>query len=164
MQLQFRDPISYQGAPEQVDSSALYPVGTIAKAYDIDPASNYGASELVYLKAGADDVVGSVVTYNGSYTSALAVANAVGNIAVSTSIKSANEYGWYVIKGNVPALVLASFAAASKCYLTATAGSIDDAVVAGDELFAAKSLTAIATPSAGLAVININNSFVMDGA
>jgi hypothetical protein len=163
MQLQFRDPISYRGAPEQVDPTPLYSVGTIAKAFDIDPLSNYGEVELIYLKADSADLVGSVVTHGGGYKATFAVANAVGNIAASISVKEIGQYGWYVVKGNVPVLALTGFLADQKFYLTATAGSVDDAAVAGDDIFGAISVTAVGMPSAGLAVVNLNNSFVMDG-
>ena len=164
MELKFREQnIFNTTSPDQVDTSAVVEIGTIAKAIDIDPNSLYGESELIYLKAGEIEAVGSVVTFGGDYTTALAVADAVGNVAVSISVKAVDEFGWYVIRGNVPALVLAGFADNAKCYLTATAGSLDDAAVAGDDVFAAKSITAINTPSTGLAVINFNRSFTMDG-
>lgn len=164
MELKFREQNVFNTfAPDQVDSSAVVGIGSVAKAIDVDSTSNYGEVELVYLQAGATEAVGSVVTFGGDYVTALAVANAVGNIAVSISAKSSGEYGWYVVRGNVPAKVLASFADNAKCYLTATAGSIDDAAVVGDDIFAAKSISAIDTPSTGLAVINVNHSFTMDG-
>lgn len=164
MELKFREQtIANTTAPTQVDTAAVIEVGTIVKAIDIDADSNYGEVELIYLEAGATEVVGSVVTFGGDYTTALAVADAVGQIGVAISAKSSGEFGWYVIRGNVPAKVLASFADNAKCYLTATAGSLDDAAVAGDDVFAAKSISAIDTPSTGLAVINFNHSFVMDG-
>lgn len=164
MELKFREQtIANTTAPTQVDTAAVINVGTVVKAIDVDPDSNYGEVELIYLEAGANDVVGSVVTFSGDYVTALAVANAVGSVGVSISIKSTGEFGWYVVRGNVPAKVLASFADNAKCFLTATAGSIDDAAVVGDDIFAAKSITAIDTPSTGLAVININHSFTMDG-
>jgi hypothetical protein len=164
MELKFREQNIFNTAsPDTVDDSPIVQIGTIAKAIDIDPDSLYGESELIYLKAGAIEAVGSVVTFNGSYVTDLAVANAIGKVAVSISVKAVDEYGWYVIRGNVPAEVLASFAAGAKCFLTSTAGSVDDAPVVGDDIFAAKSLTAIDTPSTGLAVINVDHSFTMDG-
>lgn len=164
MELKFREQtIANTTAPTQVDTTAVIEVGTIVRAIDIDPDSNYGQVELIYLEAGATEAVGSVVTFGGDYTTALAVANAIGNIAVSISVKASGEFGWYVIRGNVPAKVGSSFADNAKCFLTSTAGTIDDAPVPGDDIFAAKSISAIDTPSAGLAVINVNRSFTMDG-
>jgi len=164
MNLKFREQTTVTSlSPTQVDTSAVTPIGTIVKAFDTDPATNYGEVELVYLKAGAIEAVGSVVTFSGEYTTALAVANAIGNIAVSISVKAVDEFGWYVVRGNVPALVLAGFVKDVKCFLTATPGSLDDAAVVGDDIFASLSITAINTPSAGLAVINVNRSFVTDG-
>jgi len=159
MTIFFKDQNTYQGPATQVDTTALYELGTVAKAED----TTYGALELVYLQAGANDVLGSAVTFGGDYVTALAVANAVGQIGASLAPKSSGEFGWFVVRGNVPVKVLADFADDAKCYLTATAGSFDDAAVVGDDVFAAKSISAIGTPSSGLAVINLNNSFVMDG-
>jgi len=164
MNLKFREQTTVNStAPTQVDDSAITPIGTIVKAFDTDSESNYGEVELIYLEAGATEAVGSVVTFAGDYTTALAVANAIGNIAVAISAKTTGQFGWYVVRGNVPTKVAASFVANAKCFLTATAGTIDDAPVVGDDIFGAKSLTAIATPSAGLAVINISHPFVLDG-
>lgn len=164
MELKFREQtILNITAPTNVDTTAVVELGTTAKAIDIDPTTLYGEVELIYLQANAAEAVGSVSQYHGSYIAALAGTGSVGQVAVSISTKAANEYGWYVIRGNVPALVAAGFGIDVKCFLTAVPGTIDDVPVTGNDIFAAKSLTAIGTPSAGLAVITVNNSFVLDG-
>jgi len=155
MTYKFREPLTYRGISTQVDAvgDSKYAIGTTAKAYD----STYGEVELIYLKAGAIEAVGSFVGFGGDYETALAVADGVYSaVASSLAVKAVGEFGWYVIKGNVPVKVLASFADNANCYLTATAGSLDDAVVAGDYVYKAKSISAI---SGGLATIYLNNSF-----
>lgn len=162
MTIKFRDPITYRAPATQVDSSALYPIGTTAQAYD----SDYGEQELIYLKVGTGvtEAQGSFVGYWGDYETILGVANGIyAGVAVALAAATAGQYAWHVKRGNVPTKVLASFADNANCYLTSTAGSLDDAVVAGDYVYKAKSISAIGTPSAGLAVIYLNDSFTTDG-
>ena len=49
-------------------------------------------------------------------------------------------------------------------YATATPGSVDDAVVAGDRVKLALGASAVGTPSAGLAEFEISRPFADDGA
>lgn len=151
----FRDPLTYRGPVAQVDSDALYAIGTTAKATH----PTYGEVELIYLKAGDTEAVGSVCTYSGDYTTALAVAGAVNPIAVSLAVKAADDYGWYVIRGNVPVKGATGLADNAALYLTAVDGTVDDAPVVGDTIFKAKTITALDTPSTGLAVAHVDYSF-----
>jgi hypothetical protein len=80
------------------------------------------------------------------------------------SANVANQYGWYQIYGKGVAKVLASFADNGDCYLTATAGSVDDADVAGDFIRGMKGASAIDTPSTGLAEVELAYPQVADGA
>jgi len=153
---------------QQVDESSTtqyMPLGTVLKAQDKDTSTNYGEAEFVYAKGVASTAVGSVVVIDGvGHTTALASANALGQIGVAMSANTAaTSYGWYCIKAQaVPVKVLASFADAKACYLTATAGSLDDAVVAGDLVHSAISVSAIDTPSTGLALVGISYPYVQD--
>jgi len=141
------------------DTTAKAPVGTIVDG--IDPV--YGAGEFIYLLGIASTVVGSVVIYNpDNFITTLAVANAIGPVAVAMSINVASQYGWYQIQGKAVGKVLAAFADNADCYLTATAGSIDDADVAGDYISGMKGASAIDTPSTGLAELEIWRPFVRD--
>ena len=164
MTIKFRDPIAYRAPATQVDTDPLYPVGTVAEAYD----STYGELTLIYLQANSAvaEALGNGVTYGGDYVGTLGAPNAIGSIAISLAAKDAATpglYGWYVIKGNVPTTVAALFADNANLYFTATAGVFDDAVVAGDYIYKAKSISAVGTPSAGLAVVFVNGSFSTDG-
>lgn len=139
---------------------AAWKLGDIVRA--VDPT--YGAGEFIYLKGLDSTVVGSVVTYNtDDFSTTLAVADAIGPVAVAMAASVTGKYGWYQIQGKGVAKVLASFADNANCYLTSTAGSVDDAVVAGDYINGMKGASAIDTPSTGLAEVELSRPFVRNG-
>ena len=121
---------------------ATHPLGTRVQAQD--PA--FGVGEFIYLQGLAATAVGSWVTFNqDDGTTTLLAANAIGPVAVSMSANLANRFGWYQIYGKCPAaLVLAGFLDNGNVYATATAGSADDAIVAGDRVKNARGASAVA--------------------
>jgi hypothetical protein len=136
-------------------------LGTRMKAQD----PTYGPGEFIYLKGVASTAIGSVVLFNlDDWSTSLATANDKGPIAVAMSANVANQYGWYQIYGKGVAKVLAGFVDNGDCYLTATAGSVDDADVAGDFIRGMKGASAIDTPSTGLAEVELAYPQVADGA
>lgn len=142
-----------------VNTTARIPVGTIMQAQH----PTYGQGEFIFLKGVASTVVGSVVVYNpDDFSTTLASANAVGPVATAMAATVASTFGWYQIGGKGVAKVLAGFADNADCYLTATAGSIDDADVAGDYIRGMKGASAIDTPSTGLAEVEMWRPSVAD--
>lgn len=142
-----------------VDTFAMVPVGTIVTATD----PTYGAGEFIYLKGVASTVIGTWVTYNmDDGSTALLAANAIGPVGVAMGATVADTFGWYQISGKAVAKALASFADNGNVYATAAAGSIDDAVVAGDRVKNAKGASDVDTPSAGLAEFEINRPWMDD--
>lgn len=141
-----------------VDDSQMFPLGTIVTAVH----QTYGAGEFIYLKGLATTAVGSVVIYNpDDYTTVLATANSKGPVAVATAATVANKFGWYQIQGK--AIVKAGTVADdASVYTTATAGTVDDAIVAGDRIKNARFASADGTPSAGLAECEIARPFADD--
>lgn len=136
------------------------PLGTIVTAVNPD----LGSGEFIWLAGVASTVLGSVVVYNPSdYSTVLADADDVGPIATAMGATVASTKGWYQISGKGVAKVLASFADNADCYLTATAGSIDDADVAGDYIRGMKGASAIDTPATGLAYVEMWRPSVADG-
>jgi len=126
-------------------------IGTIVEA--VDPT--YGAGEFIYLKGVASTAVGDVVIYDQyANTTKRAVAGDRGPVAVAMSANVANQYGWYQISGSA-VVTSGTVAAAGNVYLTATAGTVDDATVSGDKIDGARFKTANGTPSAGLAVVQL---------
>ena len=139
-------------------------LGTIVQANDV-ASTAYGAGEFIYLKGVASTVLGSFVTYNADDNStALLAANAIGPVAVAMSINVASSFGWYQISGKAVGKAKASYADNGLVYATSTAGSIDDAVVAGDRVKLAKGASAVDTPSSGLAEFEIQRPFMDDGS
>jgi hypothetical protein len=123
----------------------------------------YGAGEFIYLAGVASTAAGSWVTYNSDDNgTALLAANAIGPVAVAMSANVASQYGWYQIGGKAVGKALTGFADNANVYATATAGSVDDAVVAGDRVKGAKGASALGTPSAGLAEFEIARPFMDD--
>lgn len=136
-----------------------HPLGTIVRATD----PTYGAGEFIYLLGLAATAVGTWVTYNGDdYSTTLLAANAIGPAGVAMSANVASQYGWYQIGGKAIGKALASYADNGLVYATATAGSIDDAVVAGDRVKNALGASAVDTPSTGLAEFEIQRPWMDD--
>lgn len=124
----------------------------------------YGRGEFIYLKGVASTLLGSWVTFNADdFTTALLAADAIGPVAVAMSDNVANQRGWYQLYGKAVGKALTGFVDNANVYATATAGSVDDAVVAGDRVKGAKGASALGTPSAGLAEFEIAYPFVDDG-
>lgn len=134
------------------ETTARHPLGTRVMAND----PTYGDGEFIYLLGVASTAVGSFVLFNpDDFSTSLLAANDIGPVAVAMSANVASQYGWYQIYGKAVGKVLASFADNANVYATATAGSVDDAVVAGDRVKNCKGASAIGTPSSGLAEMEI---------
>ena len=154
------DQIGYAQRIIDTDTVAQHPLGLIVRA--THPL--YGAGEFIYLRGVASTVAGSWVTYNADdFSTTLLAANAIGPVAVACSANVANQFGWYQIQGKAVGACLAGFLDNANVYATATAGSVDDAVVAGDRVKGAVGASAIGTPSAGLAEFEIARPFMDDG-
>lgn len=128
-----------------------HPLGTTIRA--VDPT--YGEGEFIYLKGVASTAVGDLVifdTYAGTTTRA--VAGSRGPAAVAMSANVANQYGWYQVAGAAVVKAL-TVLANGNVYVTATAGTVDDAVVVGDKVDGARFKTADGTPAAGQAIVQL---------
>lgn len=136
-----------------------HPLGTRVKAVD----DTYGEGEFIYLKGVANTAVGSWVKYNqDDHSTSLLAANDIGPVAVAMSANVADQYGWYQVYGKAVGKALTAYADNGLVYATATAGSIDDAVVAGDRVKNALGASAVGTPSTGLAEFEIQYPFMDD--
>jgi|UniRef100_A0A6H1ZBE7 hypothetical protein len=144
----------------ETSTTAKHSLGLIVRAKD----PTYGAGEFIYLKGVASTAVGSWVTYNmDDGGTDLLAANAIGPVAVAMAATVADTYGWYQISGKAVGKALTGFVDNANVYATATAGSVDDAVVAGDRVKLAKGASAVDTPSTGLAEFEIARPFMDDG-
>ena len=143
-----------------IDTVQNHPLGTRVQAKD----PTYGVGEFIYLAGVASTVTGSWVTFDqDGNTTALLAANAIGPVAVAMGANVASSYGWYQIYGKAVGLALVGFVDNANVYATATAGSVDDAIVAGDRVKSAKGASAVGTPSAGLAEFEIQYPLMDDG-
>lgn len=152
------------GAQPIADTSTTqnHELGQRIKAKDPD----YGIGEFIYLKGASSTVAGSWVTYSADdWTTTLLAANAIGPVAVSMSANAAStSYGWYQIFGKVASgKCLTSFADNGIVWCTATAGSVDDASVAGDLVSGARGASTTVV-SSGVAEFEIHYPFVDDRA
>ena len=142
-----------------VSTTAKLPLGYIAQFND----ETYGAGEFIYLRGVVSTAAGSWVTYSmDDGSTALLAANAIGPVAVAMAATVADRFGWYQIQGKAVGSVLTGFLDNANVYATATAGSVDDTIVAGDRVKRAKGASAIGTPAAGLAEFEIDRPFMDD--
>jgi hypothetical protein len=124
----------------------------------------YGGGEFVYLKGVTGTLLGSWVIYNtDDYTTTLLGAGAIGPVAVAMAATVGGEYGWYQIQGKAIGKVLVGYLDNANVYATATAGSVDDAVVAGDRVKNAKGASITDMPGTGLAEFEIERPFADAG-
>ena len=145
----------------ETSTTQQHPLGTVRRA--VERGNDNGEGEFIYLKGVASTVAGSFVLYSeDDDTTSLLAANDIGQVAIAMSANVASQYGWYQIKGKAVGKVAASFADNGNVYSTATAGTVDDAVVAGDRVKRCKGASAIDAPATGMAEMEIDRPFVDD--
>jgi hypothetical protein len=118
---------------EDLSTTKKHDLGTIVRAKDIG-TTNYGEGEFIYVKGVAScakrDWVGVPAD---DFTIVRAVANGKYPLmGVAMAAVTASYYGWVQISGKAIGNCLTGFADNGNVVLTSTAGSIDDASVAGD--------------------------------
>lgn len=150
------------GVPTTPDVTAVVPVGTIREFYE----DTLGPAELIYLPGVAATVAGDLVEYDLTPGAQLTVrhsnataSNSGRGVAVALAAVVAGQFGWYQISG--VAIVNATAASAvGPCMATATAGSVNSAADAGDQILNARLTTAVGTPAAGKAYLTMTRPFV----
>lgn len=120
------------------DTVQNHPFGTIVCAKDIGPTA-YGEGEFVYVKGVSSGAVKKWAGYRSkSGLTTLAVADGNYSVGVFMSdLDATTKFGWLQIKGRAIGKCLTQFADNGVVYLTATAGSVDDASVIGDVIHGA---------------------------
>lgn len=113
-------------------TTAQHRLGRRMQCMDVG-STDYGVGEFIYAKGVASCAAKDwVVVPSDSFTLVRAVANSVGPIGVAMAALTASYYGWVQIYGKAAANCLTQYADNGYVFLTSTAGSIDDASVAGD--------------------------------
>ena len=152
----------------ETSTTKKHPLGTVTKAVDlgdITAATNNnvdgnGEGEFVYALGAASTVIGDWVHFlEDGWTTARTVADAIGKVGIAMSANVASSYGWYQVAGKAVGKVAAAFADNGDVYLTATAGTVDDAIVAGDRVQNCKGASAIDGPATGMAEMEMDHPF-----
>lgn len=147
-------PLAFIGATDEVHTSQKNPVGLRG----FDNLMN----EYIYMQGVASVVLGTWVSFDELFITTRLVADAQGRVAIArAAVDATTEFGWFGIYGSFTGLCLASFADNGKVYLTATAGSVDDADVAGDAVVGAVGRSARDTAT-GLSTFELNYPFAHD--
>ena len=141
--------INYPGAQPINETSTVqrHPLGTVVKGADPDN----GEAEFVYLKGVASTAVGDFVEISAEFATVrlLAASAVIGRpLAVAMSANVLNQFGWYAVRGRVPATFAGAAVAGSRLQATATPGAVDDTATAGD--FIDGAITAETVSGAGL--------------
>jgi hypothetical protein len=141
----------------ETSATQNHPLGLLVQGRD----ETYGDGEFVYLKGVASTAAGDLVCYNSSSGNTVrAVIGGTGSsgpCAVAMSANVASQYGWYQVSGAGPvnsATVLAN----TSMYLTSTAGQIDDAVSANNQV---SGVVIKAASSGGFATCQISRPSVI---
>lgn len=117
-----------------IHTAKEYRLGTVKK----DVANN----EYIYLKGVASLAAGDAVTFDENFATTRSVASARGPVAIAMAANtSTTNYSWFQRKG-LATVTVGTILADKPLYVTATAGSLDDAVVSGDKIDGAISQTA----------------------
>lgn len=143
----------------KVGTDKLFDLGTVARIKD---PTNGLQGEAIYVKSSDAILEGSLVDYQLSLgTAILAPATGgTGPCGVALAAIPSGSYGWVQVEGSaVVKAPNAMVVGAEVWMLAATPGSIDDTLVAGEQILNAKVETTTGTPSAGFARININRPF-----
>jgi hypothetical protein len=102
-----------------------------------------GEAEFILAYGVASLAIGDAVRIGGNFATTRTVAGVRGRIGISMAANTDTAaLSWFCVEGQVPATVAAATAINTPLNMTATAGALDDAVVAGDGLSGAVSATA----------------------
>src|SRR5688572_24625808 len=98
------------------------------------------------------------------YTTTLATANGKYPLVgiLMSVLDASTDYGWAQISGKAVGKALTALADNGNVYLTATAGSVDDAAVAGDLVQRALGASALDGPATGMAEFEISRPHTDD--
>lgn len=138
------------------DTTQKHPLGTIVKATD----PTYGQGEFIYLKGVASTIVGSIVSYDAAFQTALSTTalNLPRALAVSQSICTASYYGWYQISGQAQAAKLSTTSFAANAAFAASAGlaiaAVSGLIINGALVAAVASAVSVTAPDLVTVMIN----------
>lgn len=151
------DQIGLNQPINETSTTQQHTIGKVVRCKDVG-STNYGEAEFIYLKGVASTAVGDFVVYEANGVTARAATRSTGPGAVAMSACLANQFGWYQRTGRAK-VTAGTVADNAQLYLTATAGTVDDAVVAGDLIYGARSDSATDT---GFILATLANPYCAD--
>ena len=134
--------ISEVGTSQPIDATSTtqkHPLRHVVTCRDTS-VNDRGEAKFVYMGGLDTTAAGNLVFLDGDLTE-LTVANGVGPAAVAMSACPTNSFGWYQLTGQA-IITSGTVSDNAQMYVTASAGSIDDAIVAGDEVIGCRSMGA----------------------
>lgn len=114
------------GKLTDVDTTQRNDLG--ARTFDL------AGNEYIYLQGAASVAIGTAVTYNSAYLAARTVTGAKGPVGFAMAAIVASTFGWFLINGSTTTAVYAGAAVNGAKLYSAGTGTVDDAVVAGDQI------------------------------
>jgi hypothetical protein len=146
------------GNPAVSDTVLNIPVGTIATFYE----DTQGFAECIYLPGVVGLVAGDVVVFDltpGAPVTTRDVkdtfANSARSVAVAIGAPQAGNYGWFQI-GGVAIVNAVAGTVAGAVMNTVTTGQVGNTADPGDQIMNARLLSAVGTPAAGKAYVQLN--------
>lgn len=151
-------------AIDSVSTTQNHPLGKRIRAVDVGANQN-GEGDFLYVKGVGAAAVGDWVTINeDDYSTTLLAANAIGKVGICMAALIVSTYGWVQIRGKAVGKAATGYADNGLVYATATAGTVDDAAVAGDRVKKAIGASALNGPATGKAEFEIDNPFMDDAS
>jgi hypothetical protein len=145
-------------ALDAVSTTARHKLGTIVRGRDTVSDTD---GEYIYVKANVAFTEGQIVILDLYNEAALGDTDVAAHVADGASVGfalgtvAADEFCFIQIAG-LAKVKAGTVAAGAGVQLTSTAGTVDDAAVAGAQIAGAVFATADGTPAAGFAYANIN--------
>lgn len=142
-----------------VDTTPKVAIGTIIRAFD--DTGVLGDGEFMYAQATVAVTAGQSVVFRNGPNNAVALtasgthANTGRPVCVALTDIPAGSYGWFQIAG-VAIVNVTAAAADGRVYITATPGALSNAAVAGAQVQDAVFNSAIGTPAAGKAYMQLS--------
>lgn len=142
---------------DEVSTVKNHAFGKEVKAVDRGTNAN-GEGVFVYVKGVASGARGDWVGIDEDGTTTRAVADGYYPLVgiFMSDLDATTDYGWAQIQGKAVGKALTGYVDNALVYLTGTAGSVDDAAVAGDLVHRALGASALAGPEAGMAEFFLN--------
>lgn len=116
-----------------IGTTQLHALGRRCKAVDTG-STQYGPAEFMYVEGCASVVRGDVLVVNDNYLCVRGIADSKGAVGLALGALVASNYGWIQILGRGVASSEATIVDGTQAYLSGTAGTIDDAATAGDQI------------------------------